>query len=426
MVAFIDAEREAHGIEPICAQLPIAPSTYYAQKAQARDPAKRSARAQRDATLRDAIQRVWEANFRVYGVAKVWRQLQREGIPVARCTVARLMRALGVRGAVRGRAFTITTSAAEAAARPADLVQRTFTATRPNRLWVADLTYVATWRGFVYVAFVIDVFARRIVGWRVDTTLRSDLALDALEQALHARPDRDGLVHHSDRGTQGEFNRSSQHLEMEVLNGTTPRVDGDADRAAGDAVAGPTAGAARCGAGVLDEDRRGTLERGSGDRVWRVRPGRCSLVPRAGWHAVDPAHPTVGAVPVVRRARRHRAAPRARSGCTRDRPTRSAVSRRRSPVSCAAMRPREAASSTIGRRLRSGRPICRPAVPRRRSWHRRIGFVRTCRTGSRARSPGSTGSEFPARRCGSSVDATVVERTDGGQRRGAPSRSRIG
>ena len=166
MVAFIDAEREAHGVEPICAQLPIAPSTYYAQQAQARDPAKRSARAQRDATLRDAIQRVWQANFRVYGVAKVWRQLRREGLPVARCTVARLMRALGVRGAVRGRAFTITTSAAEAAARPADLVQRTFTATRPNQLWVADLTYVATWRGFVYVAFVIDVFARRIVGWR--------------------------------------------------------------------------------------------------------------------------------------------------------------------------------------------------------------------------------------------------------------------
>src|SRR5436190_16012341 len=178
MVAFIDAEREAHGIEPICAQLPIAPSTYYAQKAQARDPAKRSARAQRDAALRDAIQRVWQANFRVYGVAKVWRQLRREGIPVARCTVARLMRALGVRGAVRGRAFTITTSAAEAAARPGDLVQRTFTATRPNRLWVADLTYVATWRGFVYVAFVIDVLARRIVGWRtpaeaLDEHLRS-------------------------------------------------------------------------------------------------------------------------------------------------------------------------------------------------------------------------------------------------------------
>src|SRR5205809_2984895 len=220
MVAFIDAEREAHGIEPICAQLPIATSTYYAQKAQARDPGQRSARAQRDTTLRDAIQRVWQANFRVYGVAKVWRQLRREGIPVARCTVARLMRALGVRGAGRGRAFTITTSAAGAAARPADLVQRTFTATRPNRLWVADLTYVATWRGFVYVAFVIDVFARRIVGWRVDTTLRSDLALDALEQALHARPDREGLVHHSDRGTQY---LSIRYTERLAAAGIEPR-----------------------------------------------------------------------------------------------------------------------------------------------------------------------------------------------------------
>ena len=238
MVAFIDAEREAHGVEPICAQLLIAPSTYYAQKAQARDPAKRSARAQRDATLRDAIQRVWQANFRVYGVAKVWRQLRREGIPVARCTVARLMRALGVRGAVRGRAFTITTSAAEAAARPADLVQRTFTATRPNRLWVADLTYVATWRGFVYVAFVIDVFARRIVGWRVDTTLRSDLALDALEQALHARPDRDGLVHHSDRGTQYLSIRYTERLAAAGIEPSVGSVGDSYDNALAESVIG--------------------------------------------------------------------------------------------------------------------------------------------------------------------------------------------
>ena len=201
MVAFIDAHRDVDGVEPICAQLPIASSTYYAAKAQARDPRLRSARAQHEATLRVEIQRVWDTNFRVYGADKVWRQLGRETIPAARCTVERLMRALGLRGATRGRAFTITTRGDEAA-RPADLVQRRFTATRPNELWVADLTYVATWRGFVYVAFVIDVFARRIVGWRVDTTLRSDLALDALEQALHARPDRDGLVHHSDRGVQ--------------------------------------------------------------------------------------------------------------------------------------------------------------------------------------------------------------------------------
>jgi transposase InsO family protein len=202
MVAFIDAHRDDDGGEPICAQLPIAPSTYYAHKAQQQDPTRRSARTQRDDELRREIQRVWNANFRVYGAEKVWRQLGREAIVAARCTIERLMRARGLRGAARGRAFTITTTSDDAATRPADLVQRCFTATRPNQLWVADLTYVATWRGFVYVAFVIDVFARRIVGWRVDTTLRSDLALDALEQALHARPERDGLIHHSDRGSQ--------------------------------------------------------------------------------------------------------------------------------------------------------------------------------------------------------------------------------
>ena len=202
MVAFIDAHRDEDGVESICAQLPIAPSTYYARKAQQQDPTRRSARAQRDDELQVEIQRVWEANFRVYGADKVWRQLGRESIVAARCTIERLMRAMGLRGATRGRAFTITTTSDDAAARPADLVQRCFAATRPNQLWVADLTYVATWRGFVYVAFVIDVFARRIVGWRVDTTLRSDLALDALEQALHARPERDGLIHHSDRGSQ--------------------------------------------------------------------------------------------------------------------------------------------------------------------------------------------------------------------------------
>jgi transposase InsO family protein len=238
MVAFIDAEREVHGVEPICAQLPIAPSTYYAQKAQGRDPAKRSARAQQDATLRDTIQQVWQANFRVYGVVKVWRQLRREGVPVARCTVARLMRSLGLRGAVRGRAFTITTAPDEAAARPTDLVQRTFTATRPNQLWVADLTYVATWRGFVYVAFVIDVFARRIVGWRVDTTLRSDMALDALEQALHARPDRIGLVHHSDRGVQYLSIRYTERLAAAGIEPSVGSVGDSYDNALAESVIG--------------------------------------------------------------------------------------------------------------------------------------------------------------------------------------------
>jgi putative transposase len=201
MVGFIDAHRETYGVEPICAVLPIAPSTYYEQKARQADPRRQPARVQREARLRPEIQRVWQANRRVYGAKKVWKQLNREAIPVARCTVARLMRDLGLRGVVRGRRITTTIPDA-LAARPRDLVERDFRATRPNQLWVADLTYVATWRGFAYVAFVIDVFSRRIVGWRATSSLRSDLALDALEQALYDRETDAGLVHHSDRGVQ--------------------------------------------------------------------------------------------------------------------------------------------------------------------------------------------------------------------------------
>lgn len=204
MVAFIDDHREAYGVEPICAVLPIAPSTYYTQKAREADPARRPARAKRDEKLRGAIQRVWERNFRVYGVRKVWAQMNREGITVARCTVERLMREMGLSGVVRGRRARTTTPAEVAVDRPLDLVDRDFTAERPNQLWVSDLTYVATWRGFVYVAFVIDVFSRRIVGWRVSNSLKSDLALDALEQAIWEREEAlDGrTVHHSDRGVQ--------------------------------------------------------------------------------------------------------------------------------------------------------------------------------------------------------------------------------
>ena len=201
MYAFIDAHRAAYGVEPICRVLQIAPSGYYEHRARAADATRRPARTQRDATLREAVRRVWEAHRRVYGVRKVWRQLRREGHAVARCTVARLMRAEGLRGIVRGR--RVRTAVPEAAAaRPLDLVQRQFSATAPNQLWVADFTYVATWRGFVYVAFVIDVFSRRIVGWRAHTTMRSDLVLDALEQALHDRETDAQLVHHSDRGVQ--------------------------------------------------------------------------------------------------------------------------------------------------------------------------------------------------------------------------------
>lgn len=211
MVAFIDAHRAEYGVEPICAELPIAPSTYYEAKARERDPTRLPARTRRDLALVPEIQRVWHENFDVYGVRKTWKQLNREAVPVARCTVGRLMRRLGLSGAIRGKRFK-TTVPDLAAARPADLVDRQFRATRPNQLWVADFTYVATWRGFVFVAFVIDVFARRIVGWRVSTSLKTELVLDALEQAVHDRADTDGLVHHSDRGCQYLSLRYSERL----------------------------------------------------------------------------------------------------------------------------------------------------------------------------------------------------------------------
>jgi transposase InsO family protein len=212
MVSFIDEHRVLYGVEPICAVLPIAPATYYAHKACARDPELRSARAKRDEELRSRIRRVHEENFSVYGAEKVWRQLKREGVKVARCTVERLMRGMGLRGAVRGRAYKVTTVADESALRPQDLVQREFVATKPNQLWVADFTYVATWLGFVYVAFVIDVFSRAIVGWRAARSMRTDLVLDALEQALHARPVTGDLVHHSDHGSQYVSIRYTERL----------------------------------------------------------------------------------------------------------------------------------------------------------------------------------------------------------------------
>src|SRR4051812_14041049 len=218
MIAFIDEHRAVHGVEPICRVLPIAPSTYHAHAARRADPGKLPARTRRDITLRTEIRRVYEENFRVYGVRKVWRQLLREGIALARCTVARLMRTMGLQGVVRGKTIRTTISNA-AAPCPLDRVNRQFKAPRPNALWVSDFTYVATWAGFVYVAFIIDVFARRIVGWRVSRTAHAGFVLDALEQALHARrPVRGGgLVHHSDRGVQGRFKWSSQRLPEPIV-----------------------------------------------------------------------------------------------------------------------------------------------------------------------------------------------------------------
>ena len=204
MVGFIDDHRKVYGVESICAVLPIAPSTYFWHKAQQVNPARRAARARRDDELRAIIRRIWTEHFQVYGPRKVWRQMGRENLRVARCRVRRLMREMGLAGAVRGRAWVTTTQSQPEPDRPRDLVRRHFTATRPNQLWVSDFTFVATWRGFVYVAFVIDVFARRIVGWRVSASLHTDLALDALEQAIYHRCDDTvgDLVHHSDRGTQ--------------------------------------------------------------------------------------------------------------------------------------------------------------------------------------------------------------------------------
>lgn len=201
MIAFVDEHRAAYGVEPICRVLPIAPSTYHAHVARRAAPGRASARERRDAVLSAEIRRVWEANFQVYGVRKVWRQLGREGFEVARCTVARLMRRMGLAGVIRGKP-TKTTVSDRAAPCPADRVNRQFRAPRPNALWVSDFTYVATWQGFVYVAFVIDAFARRIVGWRVSRTAHASFVLDALEQALHDRHPVRGLVHHSDRGVQ--------------------------------------------------------------------------------------------------------------------------------------------------------------------------------------------------------------------------------
>ena len=238
MVAFIDDNRGLYGVEPICDVLPIAPSTYYEFRARIRDPERRPDRAKRDETLRAEIRRVWDENFRVYGAEKVWRQLGREEIVTARCTVERLMRTMGLRGAVRGRAFRVTTEADLEAVRPPDLVQREFRAERPNQLWVADLTYVATWAGFVYVAFVIDVFARSIVGWRVSSSLRSDLALDALEQALHARAPADDLVHHSDRGGQYLSIRYTERLAEAGIERSVGSVGDSYDNALAETVIG--------------------------------------------------------------------------------------------------------------------------------------------------------------------------------------------
>jgi putative transposase len=293
------------GVESICRVLtehgcPIAASTYY--DAAGRAPSRR---ALRDADLAVHVARVHAEHYGVYGARKVWLQLNREGVPVARCTVERLMRTLGLRGVRRGRRWR-TTIADPAASRPADLVGRRFDPPAPNVLWVADFTYCPTWSGMVYVAFVIDAYSRRVLGWRAATSMTTTLVLDAVEQAIWVRArdgiaDLTGLVHHTDAGSQGGFNWSSQHPdEKGCVDGTASGMDDDGDGAAGDAVAGQAAGPPRCGALVLGEDRGGADQRGRRCRVRCVGTGRFAMVPGTRRHAFDRPRSVVGQISVVR------------------------------------------------------------------------------------------------------------------------------
>ena len=239
MIGFIDDHREVYGVEPICNVLPIAPSTYRVQAARRCDPAKLPARAQRDAALMPEIERVFEENFRVYGVRKVWRQMKREGHDLARCTVARLMRSMGLQGVIRGKPAR-TTISDKAAPCPLDHVNRQFKAPRPNALWLSDFTYVATWSGFAYVAFIIDAYARRIVGWRVSRTAHTGFVLDALEQALHERRPmhRGGLVHHSDRGSQYVSIHYTERLAQAGIEPSVGSVGDSYDNALAESING--------------------------------------------------------------------------------------------------------------------------------------------------------------------------------------------
>lgn len=239
MISFIDEHRSVFGVEPICRLLPIAPSTYYENVAKRLDVDRLSVRARSDIALKIEIRRVFEANFRVYGVRKVWRQLKREGFDIARCTVARLMRSMGLRGIIRGKPIR-TTIPDKTAPSPLDRVNREFKAPAPNRLWVSDFTYVATWQGFVYVAFVIDAFARRIVGWRVSRTAHAGFVLDALEQALHERRPvhGGGLIHHSDRGVQYVSIKYSERLAEAGIEPSVGSVGDSYDNALAETING--------------------------------------------------------------------------------------------------------------------------------------------------------------------------------------------
>jgi putative transposase len=290
MIAFIDDHRQAHGVEPICRVLPIALSTYHAHVAKRVDPSRLSARDRRDAALKEEVRRVFEANFRVYGVRKVWRQLQRDGFDVARCTVARLMRAMGLEGIIRGKPIRTTVSD-KAAPCPLDHVNRQFHAPAPNRLWVSDFTYVATWTGFVYVAFVIDTYARRIVGWRVSRTAHASFVLDALEQALHDRRPAQAsrLVHHSDRGSQYVSIRYTERLAEAGVEPSVGSVGDSYDNALAETINGLYKGRGHPSASTM------ALMRGRRVRHARMGP-LVQQSPAAGTHRQHSAGRSRGAL----------------------------------------------------------------------------------------------------------------------------------
>ncbi len=239
MKAFIDDNRKVYGVEPICRELAIAPSTYYLRAARAADPDKQPARAKRDAVLSEEVQRIWYENRQVYGARKVWKQCAREGLMVARCTMERLMRKLGIRGVVRGKPIK-TTISQKGVWHPHDLVKRQFRAERPNALWVADFTYVSTWQGFVYAAFIVDVYARRIVGWKASRSPKTDFVMDALEQALHdrKRPSGETLIHHSDHGVQYVSLRYTERLADAGIKASVGTVGDSYDNAMAETVNG--------------------------------------------------------------------------------------------------------------------------------------------------------------------------------------------
>jgi len=238
MVSFIDQHRRDHGVEPICAQLPIAPSTYYEHKRREADPSRCAARTRRDQELLEHIRQVHDEHHGVYGARKVWRQLRAEGCTAPRCAVERLMRADGLVGVTRGGKRCRTTRSDRDVVGPPDRVQRRFVADRPDQLWVADFTYVATWSGFVFVAFVLDVFSRRLVGWRAAKSMKTELVLDALEQALWARGKPKGLVHHSDRGSQYLSIRYSERLQEAGVDASCGTVGDSYDNAMAESVIG--------------------------------------------------------------------------------------------------------------------------------------------------------------------------------------------